>query len=218
MYELEATHDYYSDSPNETSVGKIISFSPRHVDHQPPSDFLETACPDCEGYGLDGDDECETCEGLGTIDCALEDHPDVIAVMSYYEHGSCRWMVGPSVVPDYGNFDTANVAGVMVWNSTDSEREWFDSIGEEDRSRILNMVAEDYTNWANGEVYAYTLYETTECECCGSMKRGEIVDSCAGHLGADWFNSAITDMLEEHGIASSSVTVTGEADYAVHCI
>ena len=47
-------------------------------------------------------------------------HPDhldgeeILATLSYYEHGSCRWMVGDSTVPDYDRVERQRRRPVVV--------------------------------------------------------------------------------------------------------
>jgi len=216
-YRLTAHFDQTSDRPDEEQIANIVSFNSRHNSYQHPSVFMEKDCPACDGYGivpLSIDTECSTCEGTGVIGCAVGDHPDVLAVLSYYEHGLCKWMVGASTVPDFGGFDTAQVAGVMVWNGGDIERPWWDGLTDEARKDILDGIAEEYTNWANGDVFGYQLVELNECPTCHNLEEGKEVDALWGHIGAEWFSDSISDMIHGFDIDPNDVEVTGEAaDY-----
>lgn len=143
------------------------------------------------------------------------DNADILAPLSYYEHGSCRWMVGESVVPDpYGGFDTVALAGVIVYNEElGGDRAWFDEKTPAERLETLHAVADLYTDWCNGSCFFYTLYELVDCEACGHTDR-KYVDSCGGFIGAENFSEHVNHELL-YGIDPADVKVTGEAGYAV---
>lgn len=219
-YRLTATHDYNTESPNSYGAFVVRSFSTRHVDNVDPEVFMEKDCPTCNGYGYIDDDtpqpeDCQACEGIGTVPCNLMEHPDVVATLSYYEHGLCKWMVGESTVPDYGGFDTVGVAGVLTWHPTEAvERDWFYKVTEEEQRKILDDVVAYYTAWANGECYGYSLDELEQCGECLNVEIGENIDSCWGFIGDEEFNYHLnTEAM--HGINPADVEVVGEAEYVV---
>ncbi len=219
-YQLDAMFDRDSENPSEYSLGSIVSFSNRHINSADPTAYMEKDCPACEGIGIVGNmttaemDHCPTCEGTGVIGCAVGDHPDVLAVLSYYEHGLCRWMVGASTVSDFGGFDTTPVAGVIVWNGEDNERPWWDGLTDEARKDILDGIAEEYTDWANGNVFGYQLVELNECETCHNVESGDEVDSCWGYIGGEHFSDSVSDIIHAFQIDPADVKVIGEAaDY-----
>jgi len=148
-------------------------------------------------------------------------HPDdidestILAPLSYYEHGLCKWMVGESTVADpYGGFDTVDFAGVIVYNEANGgDRSWFTDMGPKEQRHILDGVAAEYTAWCNGECFYYTLNEIHGCESCGQVEFKH-VDSCGGYIGSDSFSDYINSEVL-FGIDPADVTVVGEAEYAV---
>lgn len=221
-YQLEVMFDHDTERPDEYALGQFVSFSNRHHNYTHPNAYSEMDCPACDGFGVSlkaketGREHCEPCDSSGVIPCTLGEHPDVLAVLSYYEHGLCKWMVGPSTVSDYGGFDTANVAGVIVWNGENNEREWWDGLGDERRKEILDGLAEEYTDWCNGNCFGYQLVELETCETCDHVSEGEEVDSCWGYIGSEWFSDTVSDMVHGFNIDPADIRVTGEAaDYVI---
>lgn len=216
-YTLTVGFDHDTERPDEYSLGRMVSFYNRHNNFTHPDTYLEMDCPDCDGYGtvpLSVDTICPKCEEAGVVECAIGEHPDVLAILSYYEHGLCKWMVGPSIVPDYGGFDTAQVAGVIVWNGEDSEREWWDNEPEKHRKEILEGIAETYTSWANGECFWYSLAANEKCPTCHNVTSDTELDGCGGHIGSTWASDAISDMVHGFDINPDDIEITGEAaDY-----
>ena len=219
-YLLTIDHDSDTERP-DNGIGHIVSFNSRHVNFEHPDDWLavEDECEPCGGDGWKGGrdptdyEECETCEGDGYT---TSTHPDVLAVMSYYEHGSCRWMVGESVVPDHGGFDTVGVAGVIVWNGGDNDRAWWwNDLTNMKRREILDAIAVEYTMWCNGETYAYSLEGLSMCGECGHIASDTIIeiDSCGGIIGTE----RLIEMIREEmsGIDADDIEIGGECGYVI---
>jgi len=217
-HKLNIWHDYDAERPDENSIGRMVSFNDRHSNFEHPDTYTERDCPDCDGYGIDGsrgeDADCVKCEGTGVVDCELSTHPDVLATLSYYEHGLCRWIVGRSTVPDHGGFDTVNVAGVIVWNGDDDERGWWDALPYLKRWKALDGIAKEYTSWSNGETYGFTLTTIDVCETCDTELEGETVESCGGFIGSEYLTQVIRDEALD-GIDPSNVRIVGEYAYVV---
>jgi len=143
------------------------------------------------------------------------DPADILAPLSYYEHGDCVWSVGASTVPDHGGFDTVNYAGAIVWNTEDlSEREWFNSLSETDRLATFRSVADQYTDWCNGTVFYYLLETMVECEL-GYDHVGGFIDQCGSFIGNDSLIDAVAEALTHENIDPYAVTVVGDASYTV---
>lgn len=223
-YRIDVWHDPDTESPNApgTGIGRMVSFNNGHTNYENPNEYSSVDCSDCRGdgggYTLDEENpewvECKTCEGYGTVNVPFLDHPDVLAVLSYYEHGSCRWMVGPSTVPDYGGFDTVNVAGLIVWTGEDSEREWWNNRTQQERDETLRVIAEEYTNWCNGETYGYTLERVDHCMECGH-EVVELLDSCGGYIGSDYLADAVKETLVDYGVNPEDVSPAGDYGYVL---
>lgn len=207
IYNLRVDYDHDVESPNEHSLLRVVSFSNRHDSFEHPSKYFVSNCSKCNGFGVYGKDshdygiECEPCGGLGEVECNLIDHPDVVAVLSYYEHGQCKWMVGASDVPDYGGFDTVNTAGVLVLNTEDeSERKWWAELDEDKRTEYMRSTVETYTDWSNGDCYWYDL----------STVDGEPVDGCGGFIGFDYLLSELAEVRKAFGIEPGQVAMVGD--------
>jgi len=224
---LTIDHDYDAEQPGETAVGRMVSFNSRHANYTHPDRYLERDCPNCDGYGVDSsldkdsdcgghcDTECSRCEGTGVVDCDLSTHPDVLATLSYYEHGNCVWMVGPSTVPDHGSFDTVNVAGVIVWNGDDVERDWWQNLDVAEQRSMLEGLAAEYTSWVNGDAWAYTITHNDFCMECGHELDTEPLDSCAGFIGSEWFAEAVREALTDLNIDPTDVEIRGKFAYVL---
>ena len=140
---------------------------------------------------------------------------DILATLSYFEHGLCRWMVGASTVPDYGGFDTVECAGVILWNRESDSREWWNGRTDDERATTLNAIAEEYTAWCNGEVFGYSLTELDSCGECGYTDTGTELDSCYGFVGSDYMRDHLTATLRDLDISLDDVEVTGGAAYVL---
>jgi len=225
-YKLTIGQDYDTERPDENSLAKLISFSGRHSAYERPDEWLsaQTDCEVCEGDGWErdsnnerGEESCTACDGYGHT---VSVHSDVLATLSYYEHGLCRWMVGDSVVPDHGGFDTVQVAGVLVWNGEDTEREWWDNeLDDESRRKILEGIAAAYTDWSNGECYHYFLEQLSvvhDCpNCKGHLKDGDVNESCGGFIGVESLVEDLRETLAALEINFDEVTIGGEFGYVL---
>lgn len=225
-YELTIDHDHDTERPDENSLARVISFNNRHTAYKDPEQWLEAAtnCKVCDGDGWERVDrqpngsalvECSKCDGLGYTTAV---HADVLATLSYYEHGLCRWMVGDSSVPDHGGFDTVQFGGVLVWNGEDDERVWFDGLSDKRRREILDGIALEYSEWCNGECYSYSLVQLTtfhDCPNCGGHADGGINESCGGFVGRDAILEDLRLTVSSYNIDPDEIEIKGEADYLI---
>jgi len=224
---LTIHQDYDAERPDAYEPVRLVSFDRHHINYRNPDTLTEQPCSVCDGYGervTDDDDDtgapvravCEVCGGAGYLDGPLASHPDVVALLSYYEHGLSRWMVGPSTVPDYGGFDTRPVGGAVVYAEAGDDgseaREWFDGLGDVERTAYLEGLAERFTEWANGAAYVWRVEPLAECPTCGH------VDSVPGDdepwraaLGDDELGAGIAEGLEALGCdVGAVVEVAGD--------
>lgn len=215
-YRLTIDHDPDTELPE--NIGRIISFNSRHVNFEHPDEWLavEDDCESCDTTGYanndpNTDDDCDACKGVGYT---TSTHPDVLAIMSYYEHGSCRWMVGESVVPDHGNFDTVNVAGVMVWDGEDNERAWWDDTPADRQRSILDSIADEYTMWANGETYTYVLESLSTCDECSHVASDIVIDGCGGIIGTECLIEMVREAIEMVADADD-IEIGGECGHVI---
>lgn len=190
-YTLNIDYDPDTERPGEFGIARMVSFNSRHINYEHPDEWLSIQ---------DG----------GTV----HTHPNVLATLSYYEHGNCRWMVGESVIPDHGGFDTVNVAGVIVWGGLDEEREWWIALGDDERRTMLDGIAEEYTLWSNGDTYMYSLQQLSlihDCPNCGGHSEpDDIEDSCGGFIGIDHLLDELRGVIDHYGIDPGDIDLIGK--------
>lgn len=233
-WELVIDQDESSSTPELYYAGlefRMVSFNNRHINFEDPDILIVVLddCEPCQGDGWDRDNEgnrgegiCEPCHGDGYITAP---NPDVLATLSYYEHGLCRWMVGDSTVPDHGGFDTVGIAGVIVKGKDFNDTEWL-ALDDETRVAALDWVAEEYTEWSNGETYIFQLreIEVSLCGHCGANTESQVTDDFDGWesvIGRDAAIESIRDGLACGGknddlqfggpIDLDKLTITGDA-------
>lgn len=172
---IEIHPDHYPENPMEewSEMGKIYSFSKKHIN----------------SIDLDRAEELMT------------EKPHHVK-LSYFEHGSCHWMVmGESSPGMEFRWDGVRFAG--LWIPDDDCMETINARAfkgmeerpgttfQDNRRKALLDYARDvcktYTHWCNGDVYGYTV----ELD-------GDQIDSCYGFYGSD---------LEENGLLGQAQSV-----------
>jgi len=105
-----------------------------------------------------------------------------------YEHGGVSYKRGSA-----GGFDYSNCGFYIVTAQSISG----ETLTEEDIVKRIDEELAEYTQWANGEVYAFTLYD----------EKGEVEESCGGfydiedirqHLPEDWKDERLEE-YQTHG-------------------
>jgi len=157
-------HDHHMGAPQDEydTLFRLISFGRNHMHSESPDDVL----------WLDGDTDTP--------------NPDIVATLSYYEHGLCRWSRQGSGPPDYGGFDTVDFAGVLVWHKsvTPDEHVWFGEKPETERNAMIDSFLDEYTSWVNGNTHGFTLSLISHCESCGHEVRDSLdMPSVGGMIG-----------------------------------
>lgn len=102
-------------------------------------------------------------------------------ILDYYEHGPGMYSLsgeGPRC-----QWDTATVAGVLVWDHPPGE---MGAKTYADRAEDARRFLEEYNAWANGWVYGYDI-ETAE---------GELVGSCYGFYSPGHLSETIAEHFE----------------------
>jgi len=174
--------DLDATDPSDESPFKLVSFNTRHKAFQEPDTI--SGCRECGDSRLDGYHEGSVEDSVDDI--LIERHPyvpnpDIVAVLSYYEHGACAWYrFGDASVAGQGShFDTVHVAGVLLFEDENDQgvtRAFWDN-DVENKNEWIDSYLEEYSAWANGYVYIVTVED----------RDGEILDSCGGVYDTnDW--------------------------------
>lgn len=127
-------------------------------------------------------------------------HPDdvdpdqVVARLSYYEHGLGRWSRQFSGPDD--PWDTVGYAGVLV-KGPDYADHWGNETLTDEQ---VDAYLETYTDWCNGACYGYTLTRLGECDL-GETHEVETLDSCGGFIGTEWLVETVREVLGDLNIS-----------------
>lgn len=141
-------------------------------------------CPDCEPEDSDCDNpECY----FGQIDnlelWLRQDYDAYLIVPVYaYEHGLIQYQASTGGNPYSCEWDSGQI-GVAVMDRKTLEHEWPEQTTIEGETfdrvqmalKCLDGELIDYTDWANGHVYQWTVEDAN----------GEILESCGGIFGYD---------------------------------
>lgn len=177
-YNIELFYDDVIDSPAEWGNFKLVTFnwsnyaSSSKVTDVDPSDYF-------------------TDNGKPRAGLASKLRAGTAFLVDYFEHGNCRYSVAGG---HRDQWDTTPNAGIIFL-----EKHLTDGADFEQRKAIAEQELEAYTQWANGEVYGYTITDA----------RGEIVDSLCGLYDLGAVADNIRDVVD--GIQNDNVTYTGEA-------
>jgi len=146
-------------------------------------------------YQLPDPDENPSC----TPEEWLEDLPEgaVYLPVYKYEHSGVCYQTTPFSC----SWDSGQVGFVYT------TPEILKSMGHEDPSKldeekVKSWLASDvdvYSQWANGDVYGFTLESRDAVPCgeCDRLQEWEHEDSCWGFYGYDWKENGMADYLSE---------------------
>ena len=159
--------DYDPQDPTEFGEGwKVVSFGNRHTNYEDPYNYT--------------DDSGERWK----IGLRNKFKAGTAFVLSYFEHGLCRWMLAGSdrgLMAGDWRWDGVDVAGLLIWEGkpTDLGKNYTE---REERARSF---IDTYTDYCNGNVWCYAVED----------EHGEHLDSCCGYFGDD-VKSGVTEYLE----------------------
>jgi len=97
---------------------------------------------------------------------------DTVLPLYKYEHSQVAFKTSPFNSP-YSGWDS----GQIGWVTSDTMPE----------NTVSSIIADEYTQWAQGRVYGITLFKIEQCEQC-SHEHEEPIDSIAG-IYADVYDS-----------------------------
>tara|TARA_R110000851_G_scaffold54489_2_gene128570 strand:+ start:615 stop:1163 length:549 start_codon:yes stop_codon:yes gene_type:complete len=166
----EITNDDDPENPCEWTEWEPISFGNRHTNYKDPADV-----------GIKGVDRYGDVVASQRLQRKLDSN--TAFVLSYYEHSSCVWFLKGHGAPGTDcRWDGRKVAGLLRWNGKARD------IGKtlEDREKNAKLFIESYTQWCNGKIYQYTIYDDDD----------EIVGSCTGMHGYEYAEQIAKEEME----------------------
>jgi len=165
---LRIEYDQDCEDPSkDDSQWKLYSFNNRHYNFKHPDNFLRPTVHGPVGVNIGFQRKL----AVGTA-----------FIVSCYQHGSIHWGLPGEVTQC--QWDTAKVAGVLVWGHPVSD---MGAKTYEDRAKDARAFLEVYTDWCNGNCYGYVIEDDT----------GENEDSCWGFIGEEWLKDALKDVHPE---------------------
>ncbi len=117
-------------------------------------------------------------------DVTIEDNePTSDAVLlSYFEHGTCKWFVADGAIPAGVEFQWDGVRHAGFWEPNADILEEMKALKGTKRAEAMKQRAteacEAFTAWASGEVYEVRIYEVKTCDM--GHEHDELIDSCSG--------------------------------------
>jgi len=100
-----------------------------------------------------------------------------------YEHSG----IALRTTPFNCKWDSGQIGYIFV-SLEDIEKEgWTKNQAE----KCLVSEIEEYSQYCNGEVYGYQIYNKKDCESCS-----DDIDSCWGYIGYEWVQEAVKDQLD----------------------
>lgn len=220
QFRLTIIHDDDSEhlNPNEqdSPLFKLHSFSNRHLSFTDPDVLLACQYEFPEGHENEG----YQCDEMPTLHdgVRITDHSWVGPegyMLSYFEHGQCKWFLASSSntnIPDF-QWDGVMYAGYLEVVVPEDEREWWNNRPEEDKTAAAESFCEEYTYWCNGDAYGYSLEKIGGKTCELGFFHEEVgeEDSCFGFLGFDWFQQEVRLVTGWMGATEENTEVVDEA-------
>ena len=186
---LEVFHDEWAENPrnNDVSLGYFITCEKNHQSPDENED-MEFIIRDT-GEGADNQEQhMERIKERFMDD--LNEKVVYITPVYKYEHGGVVYRRGNA-----SGFDYSNCGFYIVTNKT--IKEYGLRTNKADKfNPIIDSELDDYTAWANGEVYGFILRDA----------KGEVIDECGGYndleglqmdLPKEWHKENILDYLKQ---------------------
>ncbi len=155
---IELWYDQDTESPCDHEYSwKLHSFIERHRDHKDIEEFFSTRNADSREWFPK------------TIGLHRKLSVGTAFIVSCYQHSGISWfLAGRGNAPDM-QWDGTRVAGLLVW---DHELSGMGAKTYEDRAKDATAFLEEYTAWANGACYGFTITDEDGEE-----------ESCEGFIG-----------------------------------
>lgn len=155
-WQLDVWHDEFADNPRELNenLGQFC----RHVYHDGCNEVSNDIVESLSWFDKKADKQ------------KLDRMGYVAFPLIKFEHGDVHYYIGEPTCP----WDSGQVGWYIV--SKEHIRKWY---GKRLTKKLLERIEhicqcelEEYTNWANGDVYGFTFY-----------RNGEFVETCGGFYG-----------------------------------
>ena len=159
-------YDRYADSPDDCMDDlKIYSFNSRHIKYKDPDTFFTHR----SYLGYDVAREGPSLGFRRKLECGTA------VILSCYEHSGVMWSLRGEGMRC--RFDTADVAGIMIWEGKPKD------IGDNytERMEFFRSVLREYNDWCNGNMYMFQIYDVTDADAfddCwyGSMSSDGVIE------------------------------------------
>ena len=217
-FHVKTWHDPDTEGPNDwDGIFQLVSFNTRHTSFRDTSDvFRCDECGDVPGDDYHGDIPADADEWERENYHAYKPAEEIAFMLNYYEHGLCRWYVAPGASPVDMQWDGVYNAGVLLLNIGADERAWWDAKPEDEKREVAESWVREYTAWANGETYGYTIEKRAgTCECCDRELDYEVVDSCGGFI-VSWEDRQFFIDEVRGSIAHELGIQTKDVEFGVH--
>jgi len=157
--------------------------------HAIDDSYMMEQCKDCEGSGeYDDGADCVPCIGNGEISIARV----TVWPVNLWDYGSNGYMARLSDYDPVHNSVTPHPNGALI---IDDLSKFLDTYGPqvivED---LFASFLSEWTKWAGGECYGYTVTTPNVCPTCGHDEP-DFVDSCGGFIGLEWIGQHIQDEI-----------------------
>ena len=159
---LEVQYDVGTESPRGYSnIGVFVWLDRNSIDPEPGTVYKE-AVLDTEGQATSTENHIELMKKYleADSDGIVEIYP-----VHKYEHGNIVYGLGRAF-----GFDYSNKGFYFVLKTKLKEVIGTDEVEPKEIERIISNELEIYSQWANGEVYIFTLFD----------EQGEEIKSCGG--------------------------------------
>lgn len=164
-YYIGIAGDDSPENPLDYSNYELISFNSRHSNFGHPEEL---------GWFKNGPHPTPKLRKLMEKDLAF--------VLSYYEHGDCRWQLqdGPKIPGSECPWDSVRTAGLLIFTGALK-----DAPAKSQRAAAAQDLVSAYTDWSNGSVYEWFLED----------KRGNTIDSLGGLFGLSYAEESLKEAL-----------------------
>jgi len=179
---LELYYDPDGECPNDWGTWKLVSFNNRHINYEDPYKYIAKV------------DDCGEVIGAN-VGIRRKLQYGTAFILSYYEHGSGHW----SLKGEGTNcpWDTSQYGGILIWVGG---KKYMPHPNK--RAEFARQFLEFYNDWANGQIFGFSIEEEGE---------GEESESHGGWFGHDLDSMFEAIQFYTKGKKEEDIEVTGDA-------